>query len=77
MAQDPGAIRHEVEEARASLGETIEALAYKANAPRRMKDRAAKPVRGVLRSMGRHRAVVAAAAVGIAAIAAARRVRSI
>jgi len=77
MAQDPGAIRHEVEEARASLGETIEALAYKANAPRRMKERAAKPVRAALHALGRHRAVVAAAAVSVAAIAAVRRVRSI
>ena len=35
MAQDPLTVRRDVEEARAQLGQTVEALAYKANAPRR------------------------------------------
>mgnify|MGYP001046755306 CR=1 FL=1 len=52
MAQDPGAIRHEVEEARASLGETIEALAYKANAPRRAKDSLRIKLQGAKRRAG-------------------------
>jgi hypothetical protein len=40
MDQDTSEIRDEVEEARENLGETVEALAYKANAPKRLKDRA-------------------------------------
>ena len=40
MDQDTSEIRHEVEEAREALGETVEALAYKANAPKRLKDQA-------------------------------------
>jgi ElaB/YqjD/DUF883 family membrane-anchored ribosome-binding protein len=36
MAQDPGVARRDVEEARVQLGQTVEALAYKANAPRRV-----------------------------------------
>jgi hypothetical protein len=35
MVEDTGTARREVEEARAQLGQTVEALAYKANAPRR------------------------------------------
>ena len=42
MGQDPGEVRHEVEEAREQLGDTVEAIAYKANAPRRARDRAAE-----------------------------------
>jgi F0F1-type ATP synthase membrane subunit b/b' len=45
MGQDPGEIRAEVEEARENLGETVEALAYKANAPGRMKEDAAAKAR--------------------------------
>ena len=41
MGQDPSEVRQEVEDARENLGETVEALAYKANAPRRIKDQAA------------------------------------
>jgi ElaB/YqjD/DUF883 family membrane-anchored ribosome-binding protein len=39
MVEDPGTARREVEEARAQLGQTVEALAYKANAPRRAAQR--------------------------------------
>ncbi len=38
MGQDTREIRHEVEQARAQLGDTVEALAYKINAPRRIRD---------------------------------------
>ena len=38
MGQDTREIRHEVEQARAQLGDTVEALAYKINAPRRLRD---------------------------------------
>jgi hypothetical protein len=37
MGQDTREIRTEVEQAREQLGETVEALAYKVNAPRRIK----------------------------------------
>ena len=35
MGEDPSALRHDVEEARAHLGDTVDALAFKASAPRR------------------------------------------
>jgi hypothetical protein len=38
VAEDPSQIRQDIEEAREQLGDTVEALAYKANAPRRAKD---------------------------------------
>ena len=40
MGQDTREVRDQVEEAREQLGDTVAALAYKANAPRRVKDRA-------------------------------------
>ncbi len=40
MGQDTREVRDQVEEAREQLGDTVAALAYKANAPRRAKDRA-------------------------------------
>jgi Protein of unknown function (DUF3618) len=46
MAQDTREVRRRVEEAREQLGDTVEALAYKANAPRRAKDRAARKIEG-------------------------------
>jgi hypothetical protein len=41
MDQDAREIRAEVDEARERVGETVEALVYKANAPKRLKDDAA------------------------------------
>jgi Protein of unknown function (DUF3618) len=38
MGQDTREIRNEVEQAREQLGDTVEALAYKVNAPRRIKE---------------------------------------
>ena len=38
MDQDTREVRDQVEEARERVGDTVEALAYKANAPRRFKD---------------------------------------
>ena len=38
MGQDPRAIRAEIEQTRARMGDTAEALAYKADVPARMKD---------------------------------------
>jgi hypothetical protein len=40
MAQDTREVRNQVEEAREQLGDTVAALAYKASAPRRAKERA-------------------------------------
>jgi hypothetical protein len=39
MGQDPGAVRREVEEARDQLGETVEAIAHRVNAPKRAQRR--------------------------------------
>jgi Protein of unknown function (DUF3618) len=38
MGQDPDAIRHDIEQTRADLGETVEAVGYKADVPSRTKD---------------------------------------
>jgi Protein of unknown function (DUF3618) len=38
MGQDPDAIREEIEQTRADLGETVEAVGYKADVPSRAKD---------------------------------------
>jgi phage tail protein X len=46
VGEDPSALRHDVEEARAHLGDTVDALAYKASAPRRAADRAARQLHG-------------------------------
>jgi Protein of unknown function (DUF3618) len=40
MGQDPGEVRRDVEVARDQLGETVEAIAYRVNAPKRAKRRA-------------------------------------
>ena len=46
MGENPSALRHDVERARAHLGDTVDALAFKATAPRRAAERAAASVRG-------------------------------
>jgi hypothetical protein len=51
MAQDTREVREQVEEARERLGDTVAALAYKANAPRRAKERAALRVEGARRRL--------------------------
>jgi hypothetical protein len=38
MGEDPSEIRHEIEETRARLGDTVEALAYEADVRARVKD---------------------------------------
>jgi hypothetical protein len=38
MGQDPAAIRQDIEQTRADLGETVEAVGYKADVPSRTKD---------------------------------------
>jgi hypothetical protein len=38
MGQEPGQIRREIEETRSDMGETVEALSYKADVPARIKE---------------------------------------
>ena len=39
MGKDTRELRRDVDEAREQLGDTVEALAYRANAPKRVKNR--------------------------------------
>ena len=39
MGEDPSQIRHDIEDTRAEMGETVEALGYKADVPSRARDR--------------------------------------
>lgn len=52
MGQDPDAIRHEVEHTREQMGETIDALGYKADVKTRTKERIGDTVEGVKERMG-------------------------
>ena len=53
MGQDTREVRRQqVEEAREQLGDTVAALAYKANAPRRAKDRVRIKLQGPKRRAG-------------------------
>jgi hypothetical protein len=49
MGEDTREVRERVEEARDQLGDTVAALAYKANAPRRAKERAQMKLDGLKR----------------------------
>jgi len=51
MAEDTREVREQVEEARRQLGDTVAALAYKVNAPRRAKERLAMKLDGAARRM--------------------------
>jgi gas vesicle protein len=44
---DPDAIRHEIEQTRERMGDTVEALGYKADVPSRAKDKVSGAVTGV------------------------------
>jgi ElaB/YqjD/DUF883 family membrane-anchored ribosome-binding protein len=52
MGQDPDAIRHEVEHTREQMGETIDALGYKADVKGRTKERIGDTVEGVKEKIG-------------------------
>lgn len=52
MGQDPNAIRHEVEQTRERMGETIDALGYKADVKERTKERIGDTVESVKGRMG-------------------------
>ncbi len=47
MGQDPDAIRREIEQTRERMGETVEALGYKADVPTRTKEKVTGTVSGV------------------------------
>jgi len=47
MGQDPDAIRREIEETRERMGDTVEALGYKADVPSRAKEKVTGTVSGV------------------------------
>jgi uncharacterized protein DUF3618 len=49
MGEDTREVREQVEAAREQLGDTVAALVYKANAPRRAKERAAMKLEGAKR----------------------------
>jgi Protein of unknown function (DUF3618) len=44
MGQDPDAIRQDIEQTRAELGETVEAIGYKADVPARAKEKVSEKV---------------------------------
>ena len=52
MGEDPRAIRHEIEVTRARMGDTVEALGYKADVPARVKDAVNDRVETVKESIG-------------------------
>ena len=52
MGQDPDTIRHEVEHTREQMGDTIDALGYKADVKTRAKERVGGTVEGVKERMG-------------------------
>ena len=47
MGQDPAAIRQEIEATRERMGETVDALTYKANVPARTRESMQEKVQGV------------------------------
>jgi hypothetical protein len=47
MGQDPAAIRQEIEQTRERMGDTVDALGYKADVPARAKDSISDKVQGV------------------------------
>jgi gas vesicle protein len=47
MGQDPAAIREEIEQTRERMGDTVDALGYKADVPSRAKDSISDKVQGV------------------------------
>lgn len=64
MDTESSEVRDQVDQARARLGDTVEALAYRINAPARARDRIARSVgRGRERATGARAAAVGGAAV--------------
>ena len=51
MGQDPDAIRHEIEQTRERMGDTVEAIGYKADVPTRAKEKVSDRVQSVKSSI--------------------------
>lgn len=64
MGQDPAAIRREIEETRARMGETVDAMAYRADVPARAKANVAERVDRVRSKFGGAGSQIADAAPG-------------
>jgi gas vesicle protein len=52
MGQDPNAIREEIEQTRAEMGETVDAIGYKADVPSRAKEKVGEKVDNVKAKVG-------------------------
>jgi hypothetical protein len=52
MGQDPDAIREEIERTRAEMGETVDAIGYKADVPSRAKEKVSEKVENVKAKVG-------------------------
>jgi hypothetical protein len=52
MGQDPDAIRQDIEQTRAEMGETVEAIGYKADVPSRAKEKVSEKVDNVKAKVG-------------------------
>jgi predicted ribonuclease toxin of YeeF-YezG toxin-antitoxin module len=52
MGSDPDAIREEIEQTRAEMGETVEAIGYKADVPSRAKEKVSEKVDNVKNKVG-------------------------
>ncbi|MBC5829184.1 MAG: DUF3618 domain-containing protein [Candidatus Eremiobacteraeota bacterium] len=64
MGKDSSEIRREIEETRDRMGDTVDALAYKADVPNRMKDSISERVGGVKAAIGGAASKVAGAVTG-------------
>lgn len=66
MGKDPDQIRREIEDTRDRMGDTVDALAYKADVPNRVKDNLADRVDGVKSALAGAAAKVGATVTGTA-----------
>ena len=70
MGKDPDQIRREIEDTRDRMGDTVDALAYKADVPSRVKDSISDRVDGVKSAIGNTATKVTSAVTGTTAKAA-------
>lgn len=67
MGKDPDQIRREIEDTRDRMGDTVDALAYKADVPSRVKDSISDRVEGVKSTFGNTATKVSSAVTGTTA----------
>lgn len=67
MGKDPDQIRREIDDTRDRMGDTVDALAYKADVPNRVKDNIADRVGGVKSALGHTATKIGAAVTGTTA----------